>query len=356
MRILMTHQYAWPEVRRGTERYLHELAGALTDAGHDVSIRTTAPSAARYVVRGAEVRAWQRRLTDRRFGPTSEGVLFAARALAHAVPRRFDVWHANGAVDGAAAAVWSRLPGAGRSVFTDHGFPAARSRKNLSDRAFFEHVVRHVDTYLCVSEAAAHYLRTDYGREPAVRSGGIDTRVFSPGGARAPGRVVLFVGDADEERKGAASLVAAAAGTGAQTWIAGPGDQAAALARSGASGSDVRLLGVVDPDELVQLYRQATVTALPARAEAFGLVLVESLACGTPVVALDEGGPSEIVTPDVGVLAGSGDADVLREALLAAFDLAATRGIAETCRARAMAWDWRRAVVPDVVRLYEAGR
>lgn len=355
MRILLTHQYAWPEVRRGTERYLHELAGALADAGHAVTIRTTAPVASRYEVRGVEVRAWRRRrVADHRLGGISDGILFAAQSLVDAVPRRFDVWHANGAVDAAAAAQWSRLPGSGRSVFTDHGFPAARSRKDRPDRPFHEHVVRSVDTYICVSRAAARYLQQDYGRTARVRSGGIDTSAFTPADERGADRVVLFVGDADEERKGVTELVAATAGTGVETWIAGPGDQAGAVARAGVADDDaVRLLGVVAPDDLVELYRKATVTALPARAEAFGLVLVESLACGTPVVALAEGGPCEIVTPEVGVLAPSTDPDTLRDAVLGAFDLAADPVTAEACRFRAMAWDWRRTVVPDMVAIYE---
>ena len=51
---------------------------------------------------------------------------------------------------------------------------------------------------------------------------------------------------------------------------------------------------IVDPgadrDALVRLYRSAWVTVLPAFREAFGLVVVESLACGTPVVGMRDGG------------------------------------------------------------------
>ena len=353
MRILLTHQYAWPEVRRGTERYLHELAGALAADGHDVTIRASAPQRSQHVVRGVDVRAWRRRkIADHRLGGISDGVVFAAQALASAVPQRFDVWHANGAVDGAAAAQWSRMRRRGRSVFTDHGFPAAQSRKVRPDRPFHHHVVEHVDEYVCVSQAAARYLEHDYGRTPRVRSGGIDTTVFTPGDVRTEDRVVLFVGDADEERKGVTELVAAQA-PGTQTWIAGPGDQRTAVARAGVADPQVRLLGVVGPDDLVELYRRASVTALPARAEAFGLVLVESLACGTPVVALDEGGPREIVTPEVGALAATAGPDDLRRAIEAALDLAADPATVDACRTRSLAWDWQAAVVPEIVAIYQ---
>ncbi|MEX2393283.1 MAG: glycosyltransferase, partial [Actinomycetota bacterium] len=38
MRIALTHAFCWPEVRRGGERYLHELGGALARRGHRVTI------------------------------------------------------------------------------------------------------------------------------------------------------------------------------------------------------------------------------------------------------------------------------------------------------------------------------
>jgi hypothetical protein len=43
LRVVLTHVYAWPEVRRGGERYLHGLASALAWAGHAVDIVSTAP-------------------------------------------------------------------------------------------------------------------------------------------------------------------------------------------------------------------------------------------------------------------------------------------------------------------------
>src|ERR1044071_3283466 len=38
LRVALTHAFCWPEVRRGGERYLHELAAALARRGHDVTI------------------------------------------------------------------------------------------------------------------------------------------------------------------------------------------------------------------------------------------------------------------------------------------------------------------------------
>jgi glycosyltransferase involved in cell wall biosynthesis len=140
-------------------------------------------------------------------------------------------------------------------------------------------------------------------------------------------------------------------GTPVELWVAGPGDQGAAVHAGGLDAAATRLLGTVAPDDLLELYRTAWVTALPARAEAFGLVLVESLACGTPVLALDQGGPRDIVTPDVGRLVDE-DEEELAAGLLDALDLSTKPAGVDACRTASLAWDWRTAVVPHLERLY----
>ena len=359
MRIALSHVYAWPEVRRGAERYLHELAAALQDAGHQVTVTTTAPAPHRGLERGVPVRYLRRRHVWRsRLGTLSDEVAFGVQALATLAPRGLDVWHAMGTADAAAAASLGRVRGV-RSVYTDHGFPHRPSRVRRPDHRLHQHVVRHVDRYVCVSQAAADTLSEGYGRTADVLSGGVDGRRFSPGDDRIARPVLLFVGDAGEERKNLPLLAAAAQdlqrrGQPVELWVAGPGDQASALAGlSGAAPDGVRLLGTVDPDDLVGLYRQAWVTVLPARAEAFGLVLVESLACGTPVVALDQGGPRDIVRPGIGLLTEE-DPGRLAEACLQALDLARQADIVERCRTVAMEWDWRTAIVPRMEAIYGA--
>src|SRR5207302_7451408 len=101
-------------------------------------------------------------------------------------------------------------------------------------------------------------------------------------------------------RKGLAAALDAFAGLlttrpDARLVLSGPGDQAAAVTRLGPTA--VEALGLGDLDDVGSRYRDATITVLPARHEAFGLALVESLACGTPVVCSDDGGMPEIVGP-----------------------------------------------------------
>lgn len=55
-------------------------------------------------------------------------------------------------------------------------------------------------------------------------------------------------------------------------------------------------------DVLRHLYSCATVSLLTSRNEPFGLVAIEALACGAPVIASDEGGPLDIITPEVRLL------------------------------------------------------
>jgi glycosyltransferase involved in cell wall biosynthesis len=73
----------------------------------------------------------------------------------------------------------------------------------------------------------------------------------------------------------------------------------------------VQFAGKKSPPELAKLMQESGVLVLPSRAESLGMVLVESLACGTPVVATRCGGPEDIVTDDVGVLVRPEDPEAL---------------------------------------------
>jgi glycosyltransferase involved in cell wall biosynthesis len=77
----------------------------------------------------------------------------------------------------------------------------------------------------------------------------------------------------------------------------------------------VTFLGRLRPEEIARLMAESSVVVLPSKIESFGAVLVEALACGTPVVATRCGGPESIVTDAVGELVPVGDADALAGAL-----------------------------------------
>jgi glycosyltransferase involved in cell wall biosynthesis len=93
-------------------------------------------------------------------------------------------------------------------------------------------------------------------------------------------------------------------------------------------------LGPRGQDELTTLFNCADVGCFPSYKEPFGLVFIECMACGTPVIGADSGGPRDFVTPEVGVLVPETD----DRAELAA-SLAAAVG-------RALDEDWKHSKGP----------
>ncbi|MFH1670127.1 MAG: glycosyltransferase [Patescibacteria group bacterium] len=80
------------------------------------------------------------------------------------------------------------------------------------------------------------------------------------------------------------------------------------------AGPTVEFLGYVPHEELKDLYTNAKATIFPGL-EDFGLVPVESMACGTPVVAFGKGGALETITEETGVFFGEQTSDSLLEAI-----------------------------------------
>src|SRR5262249_45038271 len=77
----------------------------------------------------------------------------------------------------------------------------------------------------------------------------------------------------------------------------------------------VEFAGKKLPNEVAALMQESALLVLPSRIESFGMVLVEALACGTPVVSTRCGGPEEIVTEEVGALAAPDNPEALAEAI-----------------------------------------
>ncbi len=82
-------------------------------------------------------------------------------------------------------------------------------------------------------------------------------------------------------------------------------------------GANARWLGRVSDDELADLYRAATVVAVPSLGEGFGLPILEAMACGAPTVASNRGAIPEIAGEGALVAEPTPDAlaDAIREAL-----------------------------------------
>ena len=113
--------------------------------------------------------------------------------------------------------------------------------------------------------------------------------------------------------------------------VVGDGPQRAALERA---HPEARFLGERHGDALALAYAGADVFVFPSRTDTFGLVLLESLACGTPIAAHPVTGPADILEgapPGVGALDGD-----LRAAALRALD-----GDRAACRRHAERFSWR---------------
>jgi phosphatidylinositol alpha-mannosyltransferase len=359
MRIALTHPTAWPEVRRGSERLLHDLAAHHAMAGHEVSILTTTPAAP-----GADPPGVARVVLPRRHWALGR-MLHFHHGFAWDLPRvlregRFDVVHTLNHHD-AAAAAWARQRGARfRLIHQCTGIPRARIWRRLPlEGLVFRAAVRGADAVVVISRSAEAFLAEDYGRAGVLLPPPVATAEFARCPKPAVGTMrprLLFTGDAAEARKGATLLLRAflrlrASHPDLILTFAGPmpADMMASLRAMAGEASVALEMKPATREELPRLYAEASVTVNPAIWEAFGMVLVESLAAGTPVVGCDHAGTRDIVTdPAIGRLFAPGpirghaptDDVALAEAIEAALRLAELPATAGRCRAHAEAFSW----------------
>jgi glycosyltransferase involved in cell wall biosynthesis len=353
--IVLSHVYSWPEVTRGAERYVHELGAALQRKGHDVQILTTTPRSRRDVVLGVPLRGFARGAATGRLRARAQA-RFGAQCLAAVLPRRVNVWHAGSLYDGAAAAVAGALRPGLRTVLTLHG-PIEPRVHELTPHKQALRLASRVDELLCVSDAAKRQAAQAAGLCAKVVPPGVDARVFTPGGMRAPRPVLLYVGALDTPRKNVALLLRAVEHVpDLEVHLAGSGDAGPLIEAAPESvRGRVKHLGVLHGAQLVEAYRSAWATALISEREVFGMAIVESLASGTPAVVLDDGwGSSSIVTEGTGVRAQPTPESVA-SAVRDALELARDPATVERCRSVGAAYDWSTAIVPALEEVYAGG-
>jgi glycosyltransferase involved in cell wall biosynthesis len=170
----------------------------------------------------------------------------------------------------------------------------------------------------------------------------VDTGFFVPPGARRPGRPFTFAAIAHlNENKGHETLLRAFAhafgsGDDPRLIIAGDGPERSrlqALAGELNLESRVTFPGYLDRASVRDLLQRADALVHPSYHETFGIILIEALATGLPVIATRSGGPAEIVDDRNGLLVEPGDVAQLAAALsatrVARYDPAAIRSLAE---------------------------
>lgn len=222
-------------------------------------------------------------------------------------------------------------------------------------------VYRRAQRIVVLSSAFKRLLVEQYGIRPwviEVVHPGVDMSRFRPGdrdAARAcvgvtPGQPTVLTVRRLVPRMGLDVLLSAwplvrAEHPDAVLLVAGEGPEKArleALADELGVGSSVRFLGRVDEDTLVSCYQAADVSVVPTAAlEGFGLIVLESLACGTPVIVSDVGALPEAVSRlDASLIVPAHHPGALGRRLAGALSGASPVPDAAACRRYAQTFGW----------------
>jgi glycosyltransferase involved in cell wall biosynthesis len=357
MKVAITHPYSWPEVRRGAERITVESSRALAARGHDVTLLTAGSEASTTTSDGFTTVRFKRVFED----AVRHERWFGWRLLPVLARGRFDAVHSLMPCD-AVAAIRTRRVGGHGTVYDEMGNPYRWWWKGLRDRRARERVVRSVDVYGCMSRFALDILEHEWNRPGVLIPGGVRLEQFEASTEREPTPTILFSGAFVDPSKNLPTLLEALALLSARVpdvrlWLSGPGDPAPFLeAAPEPARLRTELLPLGGVHDQAERYQRAWVTTLPSKADSFGVAMLESLACGTPIVVSDQGAPQELALPETGVVSRMGDPESLCEALATGFELAKRPETVEHCRRLAASYDWDGAIAPLLEGLYEQSR
>jgi glycosyltransferase involved in cell wall biosynthesis len=383
LKVAFPYPAYWPYSRRGVERCIHDLAGHLARRGHDVHIITTTPGRPRVAQEGEVKVTYLPTLTHPLmwwYAALSSAHVFGLRAAQVMHRERSDVMHVWSCAYLLAAPLLRRTSGT-RSLFH---FMAPYFAPNRIERRLFTSQVRSADNVVALTADAARSVQRDFGACCGVLPPPVDMDTFRPLAKSDPTHpVVFFPADMGDPRKGGKLLLRAwnrvhRESPRARLVLGGPFGLAGwfpyefwgamlgrfDLVEDPAARAAIEVRGPGDVDALPTWYSKSTVTVLPSYWEPFGMVLTESLACGTPVVCSSDAGPGEIVnSPEIGLkVAINGPEDVeserrvdeLAEAILGAIELAAQPSTAARCRERASHWSLDRIGLMEEQLLIEA--
>ena len=329
-RVVMVTEYAYP-VLGGISEHVHYLSRELARLGHDVTVLTSRADpedrerAAAIDAHNQDVNGYRtvRIGVSRRFDINGSTARFTyshtlwwqlRRAL-----RGAEVVHVQGLV-GPVLPLASILASDARGMlgtfhtYVEGGRHWAYRFFMIPLRMGFRRLYRQIAVSQVCVDSLEPYL---HGRWEVVPNG-IDTEVYHPlldESQRDPGPPrVLFVGRFDE-RNGLHTLLEAAGiltrrGYDFELQVVGDGPtrpQYEAQAREHGVWDRVRWLGLLN-EERPELYRQATLLAAPCTLASFGVVLLEAMASGTPVVCADNVGFRQVIRDDApGLFVGEPD-------------------------------------------------
>jgi glycosyltransferase involved in cell wall biosynthesis len=335
-RIALLNFAFWPEVQRGSERIVHDLAADLVARGHTPRLITSHPGPSQTTTEDGFAIVRNRRppeapLRLRRFQDNLTHVPLSYLSLQRGDD---ELAHAFFQTDALASVAWGRRNDR-PAVFSYMGIPSRATATYKRGRMkIIEHVIDNSDAVVGLSKTACDALWRWWGVEARLIYPGVDLSAFGIGapagsaarsanGARADVPTIACAASPDDERKRVPLLVEAFARVRKQRPKA-----RLVLMRPASRRLEEQLTadGVEffdpSPSAVADVFANAWVSALPSKEEAFGLVVVESLAVGTPVVAANEAGPAEILnSAALGALFDEPTPDAVARALLHALEL-----------------------------------
>jgi phosphatidylinositol alpha-mannosyltransferase len=365
MRIGIVCPYSW-DIPGGVSAHVNDLAQALIRMGHYVSVLAPAefdellPD---FVVSTGKPRAVKYNGSTARL---SFGPLVARKVSKWIEEGDFDVLHVHEPLSPSLSvlACWAAN---GPIVATWHS-AMDRSRMMLTLSKLGQTAMEKVSARIAVSEAARATLIKHVGGDAVVIPNGVDVSMFTNAtpmfGWPGPNLSIAFLGRGDEPRKGLEILVDAypqirKSFPNVRLLIAGPGEPADTLKKlSKVDRASVTVLGMIAPQDKPSVLASGTIYVAPnTGGESFGIVLLEAMASGTPVVASDLEAFEQVLDfGRAGITFENENSDDLARVVCELLrDEAKRTELIRQGRLRAAQFDWN-VVANEIVNVYESVR
>ncbi len=363
MKVGIVCPYDW-SVPGGVQVHVRDLAVALQRLGHEVSVlspcddETDLPSFVVSTGRPVSV-SYNGSKAKVAFGPVS-----TRRVRRWLREGEFDVLHVHEPAS-PSVSILSCWSARGPIVATWHS-SMERSRALAAMYSLVQTALEKVSARIAVSEAARQTLVEHMGGDAVLIPNGVDCSLFGDAeplpGWPGTGGSLFFIGRIDEPRKGLQVLLQALPliaqqHPGVRLLVAGPGD--VEEYRDGLEpdlASRVEFLGLVSEAVKAQAFVSADVYVAPnTGGESFGIVLLEAMASGTPVLASDLEAFRRVTDEGrAGASFRNEDHADLARAAIALLDSAEERArLSRAGLARAREFDWE-TVARRVLEVYEA--
>ncbi|MCE4948995.1 MULTISPECIES: glycosyltransferase family 4 protein [Streptomyces] len=360
MKIGIVCPYSW-DVPGGVQFHIRDLAEHLIGLGHEVSVLAPAddetPLPAYVVPAGRAVPVPYNGSVAR----LNFGFLSAARVRRWLQNGAFDVIHIHEPASPSLGllACWAAQ---GPIVATFHT-SNPRSRAMIAAYPILQPALEKISARIAVSEYARRTLVEHLGGDAVVIPNGVDVDFFARAEPRPEwqGRTIGFIGRIDEPRKGLPVLMKAlpailAAIPDARLLVAGRGDQDEAVAGLPADlRPRVEFLGMVSDEDKARLLRSVDVYVAPnTGGESFGIILVEALSAGAPVLASDLDAFAQVLDQgEAGELFTNEDAEALATTAIRLLNAPDRRTeLSERGSKHVRRFDWS-TVGADILAVYE---